>query len=339
MRKKRDDSVKSLKEPEKLQKLLVALASNHGVRFRGLDTSVPADSLPAIIEIGGIFTIDKGPKYGSLLQANGLDRVLEEAGLGNETEPRTLLTNLRKAVADYASLQDALRIINGRTAYLLDVEPTAAAHDAVRQKLLSRLDKPVFISRPLSELFDAVDPSGGGGSSSAEYTLTLDGKCLWRLAGKEDHRGVDFSGNDSNGRMKWMSFDASKVIAWTPIPLTLKNGKTINVSTFDIAIPLSGKVVVFRNQTIMVGDSRDQVFKQGKNYIEKTLHLNISPEDAISVHPPDPNGPKDKQLFTGTLIYPYLADRATETVGDDLQVYSANEFATQKAKEDEELTP
>ena len=292
LRQKRDDSIKSLKEPEKLEKLLAGLSADHGLHFRGLDASAPADSLPTVIEMGGIFTIDNGPKYGSLLQSNGLDRVLAEAGMGDQQEPRTLLTNLRKAVADYASLDDALRVINGRTAYLLEVEPTAAAREAVRQKLLSRLDKPVFISRPLSELFDAVDPSGGGGSSSAEYTLTLDGKCFWRLASMEDRRGVDFSGNDSNDRMKWTSFDANKVIAWTPIPLTLKSGKTNVVSTFDLAIPLSNKVVVFRNQNILVGDSRDKVFRQGKNYIERTLQMHIqSPEDAISVRA----GPKRSQ--------------------------------------------
>jgi len=339
LRQKRDDSVTALKEPEKLKKLLASLSTGHGVRFRGLDANAPAGSLPAVIEMGGIFTIDNGPKYGSLLQSNGLDKVLAEAGMGDQEEPRALLTNLRKAVADYASLEDALRVTNGRTAFLLDVEPTAAPHEAVRQKLLSRLDKPVFISRPLSELFDAVDPSGGGSSSSAEYTLTLDGKCFWRLAGQEDRRDVDFANNDSNDRMKWTCFDANKVIAWTPIPLTLKSGKTVNTATFDVAIPLSGRVVVFRNQNIMVGDSREKVVKQGKNYIERALKLNVSPEDAISVRPPAPNAPKDQQQYTGTLIYPYLADRATKSVGD-LEVFDdMDQFNEQRATEDKALSP
>lgn len=339
LRQKRDDSVKSLKEPEKLQKLLLSLSADHGVRFRGLDAGAPADSLPAVIEMGGIFTIDNGPKYGSLLQSNGLDRVLAEAGMGDQEGPRALLTGLRKAVSDYASLQDALRVINGRTAHLLEVEPTAAAHEAVRQKLLSRLDKPVFISRPLSELFDAVDPSGGGGSSSAEYTLMLDSKCFWRLGSKEDRKEVDFANNDSNARMKWTNFDANKVIAWTPIPLTLTSGKTINVSTFDVAIPLSQKVVVFRNQNILVGDSRDKLLKQAKTYIERSLGLNIPAEDAVSVRPPAPNAPKDKRQFTGTLIYPYLADQATKSVGDDLQLFTVDQFDAQRANEDKAMSP
>ena len=79
-------------------------------------------------------------------------------------------------------MQDALGIINDRTAYLLKVDPTPEAHEAVRKKLLSRQDKPVFISRPVPELFDAVDPTADTGGGSAAYTLRLDRKCFWRLA-------------------------------------------------------------------------------------------------------------------------------------------------------------
>ncbi len=170
--KERDESVKALEQPEKLKQLLVDLTTNHSVRFTGFDAAAPNDTLPVLVEAAGVFTISgpSGNQYGSLLQPNSVDKLLTAAGMGGKEEPRALLNGLVKAVQEYASLQDALSIINDRTAYLLKVQPTPAAHEAARKQLLSRQDKPVFISRPVPELFDAVDPSAGGGGGSARST-------------------------------------------------------------------------------------------------------------------------------------------------------------------------
>jgi hypothetical protein len=332
LKQKLDESVKSLKDPENLKKLLLGLSSQHSVRFKGFVASEPSETLPALVERGGVFTIAGGTReqYGSLLQADGLDRLLKQSGMDAQQEPRDLLQSLKSAVADYASLEDALNIINDRTAYLLRVEPTPAGHEAVRKKLLGRDDKPVFISRPIPELFDAVDPTADTGGGSAAYTLQLDRKCFWRLAGADDRKNVDYTNNTSNDRMKWKAFEGGRPISWKPIPLTRKSGKTEAVATFDIAVVMSKKVVVFRNQSILVGDKREDVMKQGQTYIARVLHLPIqAQEDAISVRQQD-------QQFTGTLVYSFLAEQVKAgNASEDLQVLDLDEFATKRTGEDD----
>ncbi|MGH7170616.1 MAG: hypothetical protein ACRELG_10095 [Gemmataceae bacterium] len=129
--------------------------------------------------------------------------------------------------------------------------------------------------------------------------------------------------------MKWQTFDAGQSITWKPIPLTRNNGKTDAVAGFDIAVVVANKVVVFRNQSLMVGDSRDQVVTQGKNYINKALKLAIrNAEDAISVR-------QQGGQFTGTLIYSYLAGHVRdENTGGDLELFDLNRFDQVKNQDD-----
>lgn len=328
-----DETVKSVREPEKLKQLLTQLANNHSVRFKGFAANESGGDLQPLIERAGVFTISTPAVqlHGSLLQSGGLDKVLQQAKLQNEQEPRALLRSLKEAVAEYASLKDALSTIGGRNAYVLRVEPTAAAHEIMRRKLLSRLEKPVFISRPVLELFDAVDPTADTGGGSAIYTLRLDRKCYWRLASREDRANVDYARNASNDRMKWQPFEAGKSFQWKPIPVTKKNGRTDPVSSFDIAVLLETKAVVFRNQSLKVGDSRRQIVEHSKDYIQKVLGLRIpSVEDAISVR-------QIGEQFTGTLIYSYLAEQIMpENAGPDREVQLLDLEDFQKLREGED---
>ncbi len=326
-----DDSVKSLDKPDQLKRLLVDLSTNHSIRFKGFVAAEPNDSLPAVIERAGVFTVAgaSGEQYGSLLQPNSVDKLLTGAGMSGKEEPRALLDSLKKAVEDYASMQDALGIINDRTAYLLKVDPTPEAHEAVRKKLLSRQDKPVFISRPVPELFDAVDPTADTGGGSAAYTLRLDRKCFWRLAGADDRKNVDFTNNASNGRMKWQEIEPEQLISWKPISLTRKSGKVDVVATFDIGVVVGTKVVIFRNQSILLGDKRADVVASGQNYVEKALGLKqLAPDEAISVRQQD-------QQFTGTLVYSSIAGLVTDAnKGDDLDILDLTDFMTVRMRED-----
>lgn len=208
----------------------------------------------------------------------------------------------------------------------------------MREKLLSRLDKPVFAPRPIPELFDAVDPTADTGGGIASYSLQLDRKCHWRLAGLDDRRDVDFATNAraSNDHMRWLSYEPGQKVTWKPISLTKKSSRVVVVSSFDIAVVLENKkqVVVFRNQNHWVGESRQQVISQARNYVNKSLGLQIqTSEDAISVH-------EEGGQFSGILLYSYLADlvKPNNTGSDkDLQLYSLQEFQDQKVKEDNQI--
>jgi hypothetical protein len=325
--------IKGLPDPDPLKKLLLQLATDKAIRFKGYSASEPNESLSAIIENGGIFSHagPVGETHGSLLQPDGLDRVLKQAGLGDQPKPRKLLNSLKDAVVEYASLKDALSIIGDRGAFMIQVEPTAAAHEKLRQKLLDRQEKPVFVSRPIPELFDSVDPTADTGEGSAEYSLRLDRKCYWRQASLQDRRNVNYAKNTSNERMKWRLFEAGKRISWQPIPLTRTNGRTQAVTSFDIAVVLQDRVVVFRNQTVLVDFSRKKVLDQGQTYITEGLGLKVRDiQEYISVV-------QGAKQFTGALKYSNLADLVTEKntgKGGDVEIHRLKDFDALKTSED-----
>jgi hypothetical protein len=326
---KLDEVTKTIPDPEQLKQLLIRLATDHGVRFKGFNAE-SGDGLEAVIRRGGVFTISGGrEEHGTLLQSTAVDKILRKTDVPNQPEVRALLVNLRLAVAEYASLKDALSIIGDRPAFLVRIDPTAAGHEETRRKLLSRVDKPVYSSRPIPALFDAVDPTADTGSGSATYTLRLERRSFWRQAGLDDRKNVDSGSNTSNDRMKWQSFNAGQEIFWRPIPLTRKTGKTEAVASFDIAVVLESNMVIFRNQAIFVGESRAQVLNQGKKYITDYLKLPAREiEEAFTVK-------ESGDQFTGVLNYSYLADLVSASPScDDLKVLSKDEFDRLKGNED-----
>jgi hypothetical protein len=333
---KLDEVAKSLAEPEKLKQLLGRLAANHAVRFKGFAAGDGGDNLKAVIERGGIYSLggESREEYGSLLQADSLSRILDRAGPDGQGEARTLLADLRRAVLEYASLHDALTVLGDRPGFLVHVEPTAAAHDKARQALVGRRDKPVFVSRPVPQLFDAVDPTADTGGGSAAYSLKLERKSFFRVAGRDNRQDVDFRFNRSNDRLKWQTFAPNETIVWRPVPLMRKSGKAEAVSTFDIAVAVPPKVVVFRNQTIFVGESKAEVRQQAQNYVTKVLGLRVPEiDDAVSIK-------KQDEQFTGALIYSFLADQCRDkpsSSGGDLEVLSGSAFQEARTAEDNAL--
>jgi hypothetical protein len=333
---KLDEVVKSLAEPEKLKQLLGRLAANHSVRFKGFAAGDGGDNLKAVIERGGIYSLggESREEYGSLLQADSLARVLDRAGADGQGEARALLADLRRGVVEYASLHDALTVLGDRPGFLVHVEPTAAAHEKARQALTGRRDKPVFVSRPVSQLFDAVDPTADTGGGSAAYSLKLERKSFFRVAGRDSRQDVDFRFNRSNDRLKWQTFAPNETIPWRPVPLMKRSGKSEAVANFDIAVAVPPKVVVFRNQTIFVGESKAEVRQQAQNYVTKVLGLRVPEiDDAVSVK-------KQDEQFTGALIYSFLADQCrdkTPSSGSDLEVLSESSFQEARTAEDNAL--
>ena len=151
---------------------------------------------------------------------------------------------------------------------------------------------PVFMSRPLPELYDALDPpADDSDGESGFYSLKLDQKSYWRLAGQKYRTNLEPVANPSDARtkMKWQESGPQAAPIWRiPIPLKRKGEITADlVASFDIAVILPTKIVVFRNQSFLVGESRQQVLVDAQNYISKTLGIeNIQDvENAVKVRP------------------------------------------------------
>jgi hypothetical protein len=323
-----------------LKKLLLRLSTRHSVRFKGFNAKDADEGLGGIIERAGLFAFPgpSGEVHGSLLQDNGLEKVLRHAGLDDAEEhgeARGLLRELTRAISDYASLKDALSIVGDRPAFLLRTEPTARAHDAIRKQLLSRLGTPVFISRPIPEFFDVIDPSADTGGGIAAYSLQLDRKCFWRQAAQNDRQDVDYESNTTNTRMKWRSFRPGQLISWKPIPVLRKDGNTDSISSFDLAVVLAsdGKVVVFRNQKVFFGDSKKQVLDQARHYLTRRLRLPVGAiEEAVRVRS------QASDQYTGTLMYSYLAGQAARGKLEgtsDIEVLTTVEFEEKRRQEDD----
>jgi hypothetical protein len=324
-----DLAVKSLKETDKIQKLLAELNSDHAIGFNGYSLDAEDAGLKSLIASGGLYKIvspAEKVQYGSLLRANALGRILAVSGVDKRPEARILLESLKKATHEYASIKDALTIIGDRTAFIIRVEPTAKAHELVCTHLLNRDLTPVFVPRPVFELFDAVDPAAGTGGGVARYSLKLDRKCNWRLVSSEDRRKTDFVNNPTNNKMKWLPFAANQEIVWTTLPVLRQNGRTDSVSSFDIAIAVNNKVAVFRNQSILTGDSKAEILKQARGYLDSLGFKTVAIEDALSVR-------QQEERFTGALLYNYLADQAKAARGD-LELVSSDEFDQTRERED-----
>jgi hypothetical protein len=223
--------------------------------------------------------------------------------MGKDEKARDNLIAMKNAIVDYASLQDALNLMGARPAFLVQVGPTPEDHEMVREKLVSRYDTPVFVSRPLPELFDAVDPSSDTGGGLAEYTLTLDLPCYFRQVSTKDRVNIAFADNKGNlPRMKWLEHKRNQKIIWRPISLTDTDGGTVPYSSFDIAVVQGDKVVVFRNQNLITGDSENQVRMQLRTYIANVLKL-PSPENLAMF-----NITQIKSQYFGALQYSPLSE-------------------------------
>jgi hypothetical protein len=274
LRTQRDAAGESIKKPAALASLLDRLIGDHAVRFQGFAPEAADRGIGTIIERGGLFTITSPTgkrKHGSLLQGNGVELIAAHTGLDKSGADSVILHELRQAVAEYASFEDALMIVGDRPAVLLRVDPTAQAHEDIRRQLLGRDGTPVFMPRPVLELFDAVDPADDTGGGIARYMLKLERKCNWRLVSKASRADADFE-NTAKERLRWGEFDAGELISWRPVSVTRKSGQADAVATFDIAVILSDeKIVVFRNQSIIGGDSRAQVQRQCRTYLERVL--------------------------------------------------------------------
>jgi hypothetical protein len=322
LKKQRDLAVDELKQPKELGDLLTTLEKKK-VRFKG--HAAGKAGLGRVIDNGGVYAYQETAREqinGSLLRPDGLDRALEWGGLGADTQARDLLTTLRQAVADHAALKDALATVGKRRAFLVEVEPTAAALADAADRLSKYSDQLVFASRPALTLFDAVNPREPVGVRGAN-TLRLDVPSYWRGVGVKDRTNADLSAVSERNQVRWQKVEPGTDLTWSAWRLKLADGSQPQSSTFEVAIPHRDKVVVFRNQQLWAGKMEDELRRDMDTYVKSQLKLDVPPDDAFSTRGGEGN-------LTGTINYQGLAERVVEEglapQAADLQVLTADDF-------------
>lgn len=334
LRSRIDAAVAKLKGSDELKKLLTCLYEVNHVRFRGLNRDEPDQGLGSVIEKGGFFTIpDKNQdRYGSLLQANGLEQVKLAASLN--PNDLSLIGGLHALTAEHASLKYAIAFAADRPAFILPVDPDAASHEKMRKVVLGTSAVPVFVPRPVVESFEAVDPSSGIGGGSSQYILALDQTYYWRLFGPDDRKGLDPATYANRPAAKWTEFAPKKAVTWEAISASKKNGRNVIVASFDIAVVVNDRAIVFRNQSILSGEKREEVLDQARTYLDKSLRAKI-PDIQDAVRLSEKVDPKTgRKTFTGTLLYTFLSEqlRAVNEC-EDLQIMTRGDFEGLMTKE------
>jgi hypothetical protein len=162
----------------------------------------------------------------------------------------------------------------------------------------------VFAARPNVVVYSAVDPKATEGGIG-DNTLTLPVACWWRFAGKEDRVKVEWDTTDSDVKkqMQWRRFDPKKKITWKQSTLS-RDGKTAQVVSFDIAVPVGNKVVVFRDQTLYPGKDPAIIQKQ----MDKTMinKLGLAAKELAGL---SEISPQRDQTNVGTLSYNAIAEK------------------------------
>ncbi len=311
---KRRELAGELGAPDAVRGLLGRLGQEQ-IRFAGAEGSPELDPL---WERGGLFQLKDSSAW--LAQPGGRDLLLQLAHLG--PEDRELLGRLHAALADCQSLADALRLAGERPAYLVRVGP---GEQRALQKQLAGAGLPVFAARAPLACFDAFEPAADTGSGLAAYTLRLDRPCYWRLVGRDDRPGAALH----EARARWQSVAAGQPIRWGPLSLARSDGRIQSVSSFDLAVLAGPRVVVFRNQSILVGHSRAEVLDQARKSVKGTLGL--PPETVADALHLEETGPQ----VTGTWKYSYLAERLNSaTPGPDVEILDVGPFEAQRIRED-----
>lgn len=221
-------------------------------------------------------------------------------------------------------------------AFLVQVDPTAKAHADVRFQLLNRRDIPVFFSRPVFELFDAVGPPDTEIKVKvAAYSLKLSTPCYWRLVGAADRKNADFDSNNTNQKMKWELKEAKKEIKWLPLRVAVKVDGVESSKrpySFDIAIVVNQKkVVVFRNQEIAVDQEKKNLVEDAQKYLKNTFQRDdIDLDEAAKF---DEKG----ESVSLVLNYNYLAGKAEQSRPQLLEIMDLEQFLKTMRNEDEQL--
>jgi hypothetical protein len=311
--------------------LIDRLQSKAGIRLKNYGDN---QALNAVLEQGGVWFIGaQGGKaeYRSLMDPGFVEHAIKVAELS--ADQAEMLRTLRATLADYVGFQDALALLRNRPGFLVRVEPTQTAHAKVRQILSDVESAPFFSPRPLVSAVDAIDSATGSGGGTARYVLSLDRPCYWRQVGAIDRAKVDYLNNPTNTKMKWQSFPSNARIQWRPIGVLRASGRTDSVSTFDIAVVLGSRVVLFRNQSILVAESADAVRAQVRSYLVKGLGIeNYDLENAVFVRREEEN------VFTGALIYSYLAGLVPEgQMTDDVSITDPLSFDKTRSRDDKAL--
>lgn len=357
-------SQKELRSKAPAAEVLAKLAAKN-VRFPGREVYKDRP-LDGVYEQYGVFEypLDEKPAapagrrkaYSSLLRDGALKLLVERGGLSAGDEAS--LVELRREIANYAALQDALGVTGERVALVVEVKRGDKGKEEALARLHGADGAPVFVGRTRMALTQVIDLEPGPDPSAGEYVIQLARACYFRQVSRDDRDEVDRdhvkellkSDVLKPDTFRWRAFKKDQKIAWSRVDLRLvdrrndagavvQRNRRRESTTFDLAVegtePEGGKVtVVFRNQRIFVASTLEAARASAFKYLTA---LGVEPEkfpNLVGTNP-TPSG-----QFAAVLAYEQLADYFAAKADDpppDIEKKSAEHMAEARKREDAEL--
>jgi hypothetical protein len=311
--------------------LIDLICKNGNIKFFGFesDQKDPVIALTNFLEqnsVGDFSPVDTNSNLnGSLLQSSSKNVLLGLGKLKGDSKAGKLLDDLRQIALDQTAYKELLETIGDKTAIVID----GKKHPDARSKLLSRSAPPEFAALPTVAKFSTVGRTSEISTGvTGAYSLVVPQKCYWRQVGLSDRAGIQEIDPEDLGKTKWREFVPPNKILWVPISV-IKDSQSRDVSSFDIAIPIdaTGKVVLFRNQTIYSRKTRESVKTSITKYL--TDKLNIPADKAKDFF----NINQNDQGFFGTISYTSLA-QSLMVEYRDVEILSTVDFKTKSESED-----
>jgi hypothetical protein len=323
-------SLSNFSNPAETKDLIDLICKNGNIKFFGFesDQKDPVVALTKFLEqnsVGDFSPVDTNSNLnGSLLQSSSKNVLLGLGKLKGDSKAGKLLDDLRQIALDQTAYKELLETIGDKTAIVID----GKKHPDARSKLLSRLAPPEFAALPTVAKFSTV----GRTSEIVEgltgfLSLVVPQKCYWRQIGLSNRAGIQIEPEDLE-KTKWREFVPPEKIRWVPISV-VKDSQSVTFNSFDIAIPIeaTGKVVLFRNQTLYSRKTRELVQYSITKYL--TDKLNIPADKAKDFF----NVNQNDQGFFGTISYTSLAQSLTVD-NADVEILSNVDFKTKSESED-----
>ena len=325
------ESLSNFSNPAETKDLIDLICKNGNIKFFGFesDQKDPVVALTKFLEqnsVGDFSPVDTNSNLnGSLLQSSSKNVLLGLGKLKGDSKAGKLLDDLRQIALDQTAYKELLETIGDKTAIVID----GKKHPDARSKLLSRSAPPEFAALPTVAKFSTVGRTSEISTGvTGAYSLVVPQKCYWRQVGLSDRAGIQEIDPEDLGKTKWREFVPPNKILWVPISV-IKDSQSRDVSSFDIAIPIdaTGKVVLFRNQTIYSRKTRESVKTSITKYL--TDKLNIPADKAKDFF----NINQNDQGFFGTISYTSLA-QSLMVEYRDVEILSSVDFKTKSESED-----
>jgi hypothetical protein len=196
------------------------------------------------------------------------------------------------------------------------------------------------VPRPTLEVFDCIRPPEGKAMATAgRFSLQLQVKYYWRQVGKRNRDKMDYAGTlpANQAEMKWGDAKgANEVVKWKHLQVRVFESNVsspIQDSSFDIAIPIDDKVVVFRNQIIITANSAKNVEAEARQMLNDMGLTGVDLGKALNLLPPQ----EKEEGRTGHFHYSYLASYAMNNQPGRVEIEPAARFEKTRLADDKKL--